>query len=568
MRNYWKITLALAVAVTVATAPVWAQDAPAGWKTQAREGGARTFTPPDLRAGESYSVTLYDAAPLGGKSLESWLRAFAGPVGAKAGQLAAALKIEVTEGKVVSGTGAYNGPNGTSLLAVFVAFSSDNGATIHVARTLSSPKSEVWERYQSGNTAIVKALLQRTKNEQNKSQSALVASGVPESIAENLTLGIALVPGVYAGTQFKSGMFGSRSTVGLRVYLYANGEYRICDRNDQDFDLGGPVVGKIKFDRARGMIDIKEYFALSNDNFKPDRTYCYYGRNSEGKPVIYGRSSVGAMTSEGYTLLIWEGPPTGRKSQSEEDAPARALEAQKQAAQDKLNRIQTRVAPGKGVPAAQIAAVVHNFDSQLRQTMVSPGGSYIIPNFGGLATYGYNAPIYGMEHDITNDTYLLLRDGTIHRGLEWAPDQFDVAASKRKEPKNWGLWKSEGGKLQMSFAGEPYEEVPGKRVAPNAAQTRLSGRYKTEGKSIAFTPQGRFTRSALDPKNDPSAKYTLAKAQKTVAGGDVAGAYSLSGYALTLRYDNGKIERMLFFASATRDAIWFEGDWIEIDKGK
>ena len=554
MRNSWKLTLCLAVAALAATAPARAQDAPAGWKTQARDNGATTFTPPDLAAGEVYSVTTYDAAPLGGKTLEAYLRAFAGPVGAKAGQLGAALKIGVKEGKVVSGTGAYNGPNGTNLLAVFVAVSFDEGATIHVARTLSSAKSELLERYQSGNAAIVKGLAQRGAGGSAKTQSS--RADLPADLAEGMTVGGDLVPGVYAGTQTKSGMFGSRSSLALRVYIYANGEYRICDAYDKDYDLSGPVVGKIKVDRARGMLDIEEYFALSNDNFKPDRTYCYYGRNAAGKPVIFGRSSTGATTSNGATLLFWEGPPTGRKSKSEEDAPARAAKAARDA-------IQTRVAPGQGVKSAQIAAIMHDFDSQLQQTIISPGGTYIVPNFAGPATYGYNAPIYGLAQNITDDTYLLLRDGTVYKSLQVAPDQFDVAASKRKEPENWGLWKTENGKMQISFGGKDYEELGGKRMAPAAPNMKFAGRYipaDADAKgAISFTTAGRFTRASV-------AKNEMILTKANVNSGGLAGTYTLDGYAMTLRYDSGKVTRAaFFFGDAKREMIWLEGQTMVLD---
>ena len=45
----------LLFALTLAlTAPITAQTAPANWQTQTREKGARTFAPPDLKAGEIY----------------------------------------------------------------------------------------------------------------------------------------------------------------------------------------------------------------------------------------------------------------------------------------------------------------------------------------------------------------------------------------------------------------------------------------------------------------------------------------------------------------------------------
>jgi len=551
--------------------PVWAQTqiaAPLGWTSQAKASGAVMFRPPDLAAGEKYSVTVYDSAPMNGKTPEAYLRGFAGSVGTKPGNLAAPLKIETQAGKVASGIGAYVGPNGAGLGVLFIATSLD-GASIHVARTLFSNPA-LFSRYADRQGEIVASMGRRALDER---QSAL-ADGAPATVTDNLTRGIALVPGVYGGQQIKTvTMFGTRRTATkLRVYLYPNGEYRIANGEDEDFKGWERTgTGTTKYNAKHGRLDITDlFFHLSNDNTKPDDVWCYYGRGTGGKPTIYAHENY---IGDNYdTVLIWQGPPTGRVAQSVIDAPAKAAEAKAAADKAKRDLIQTTVAPGRGVPASQVAAIVHNFKSVLHQTLVSAGGSYIIPNFGGLATYGYNAPIYGLRQDITDDTYLLLRDGTVYRGLETAPDQFDVAASRQKEPGNWGLWNQEGGKPQMSFEGKPYEPLPGKSVMPGTAQTRLVGRHHTSDKpkstSVTFTSAGRFQRSApVAGQPDPSAPYTLTPAQKTVPGGDLAGTYAINGYALTLRYDSGKVERMRFFFE-DGTTLWFEGDWLEQDKGK
>lgn len=71
-------TLAFCVALSAfAQSPI---ESPEGWKTQLRSGGARTFTPPDLKNGEVYSVTVYDPAPLQGETLDKYLRCDNGQV--------------------------------------------------------------------------------------------------------------------------------------------------------------------------------------------------------------------------------------------------------------------------------------------------------------------------------------------------------------------------------------------------------------------------------------------------------------------------------------------------------
>lgn len=158
-------SLFLAFLVVCIAAPALAQTpiaAPAGWTTQTRASGATVFTPPDLATGEVYSVAVYEAAALEGKTLEEWLRAFAGSVGTTPGQLAAPLQIKVTSKRIVSGIGAYVGPGGKSLGVTFVGVSLDGDAKVHVSRTLFSQEG-LLGRYQEENAALNEALLERAK---------------------------------------------------------------------------------------------------------------------------------------------------------------------------------------------------------------------------------------------------------------------------------------------------------------------------------------------------------------------------------------------------------------------
>ena len=47
------------------------------------------------------------------------------------------------------------------------------------------------------------------------------------------------------------------------------------------------------------------------------------------------------------------------------------------------------------------------------------------------------------------------------------------------------------------------------------------------------------------------------------------GDYSLNGYVLTLRYDNGKVARLpFFFGDDKRTSLWFEGASMSLDEKK
>ena len=521
-------------------APAFAQNAPANWKTQARDNGATTFTPPDLRAGEIYSVTVYDVAALDGKSLEDYLRDFGGTVGAQTGQLKAPLKVQTRENRVVSGNGIYNGPDQTQLAALFIGVTNDDGQTVRIARTFASSEA-LLKRYQTQNGAIVGEMVSGGAGAQQQPRRPV--GDEPQEVADVIVVGGPIKAGVYVGLQRSKGLFGASSQRPLRVYLYANGEYRVTDNHDEDFDFGGPLAGKYKYNAARGTLDLGGVFDLKNDNVTPDRDFCYYGVDKDGTPTILARGGISPTST---TYLTWSGPPTKRLSPSAQNAPALAK-------QKALDAIPTVVVPGKGVASAQIAAIVHDYSSSF---MTMPG-AYVGETFGGFS------PDISMNK-VTDDVYLLLRDGTVYRGLQTAPDQFDVAASKRREPENWGLWKTENGKTQVSFGGKSYEKLDGKKVSPAAPNTKFAGRCipgDADAKgAISFTAAGRFTRASRAEN-----EIILTKSNKDSGG--LAGTYTLDGTAMTLRYDSGKVTRTLFFfGDKSRDTIWFEGQLMVLDR--
>ena len=556
MRNSWKITFSLAVAVTAATAPAWAQTAPAGWTTQARDGGARTFTPPDLRVGESYSVTLYDMAALKGKTLEAYLRAFAGTVGSKTGQLIAPLKIGVNQAQSVSATGIYAGPNGTQLTAAFNAFSLDGGRNVSVSRVLTSGDA-VFFRYKSSYEALLQTLIERARNQAGDSSAS-----VPPAVAQKLgRVGGALLPGIYAGDQ----MDGDKLERRFRLYLYPDGKYHFKSERDADFrDSQGQLMGRGThvYNPATGELTFGLEFDLLNDPFY--KAYCYYGQDASGKPAILGYLYAGFAPIR--TSLVRVGPiPAPPKLSA---AQKREIVARNQKVADAAarNGFKWVTAPGKGVQKAQIQAVVQNYS--------------------------------WTTEDVNDEAYLLLKDGTIHNGLSVAPDQLDVAASRRNEPKAWGKWRKDGSGYQVSWAGQKWEKLPGQTVIPGAAGLRLEGRYATVRATmythqfwgVTFDKAGRFSKDQrggattgnlpieggltprVDSTWDDGGSGTMvsggiggASVAGRSANGDRQGSYSLNGYTLTLRYDNGAVVRLpFFFRDAKRKQLWFEGDTLEL----
>ena len=551
----------LILAFTLAlAAPLYAQNAPANWTSQTRKNGARTFVPPDLKTGEIHSVTVYAAAPLDG-TLAAWLLRFAGPVGVNAGQLATALRIASTDAVIASASGEYNAPAGGKLGVIFSAFSFD-GESVVATRTLFS-KADLLARYQKQSGALTQEIIQIVARE--NARSLWDKARALERVASPL--------GVYEGWQIQYGndyITADQARAKLRLELYAGGEYRLTKiGGGADYRSGGggsysyEVNGGLNFDTAlTAGLGTAGHYANDEDQF------CIVGRDANGAPVIYAANQYPSRE----TILRYVGPTDAATSPASLRAKAKlddldALEAAK---------YKWVTAPGKGVQPAQIAAIINRHDVQIRA--------------GGLA---------GMVSDITDEVYLLLKDGTARRGLPVAPDDLDIARSRANEPKNWGRWRAtkNPNQWQISIGGGAFQTVEADKAAPAPAQLKLGATYTAYSSSsdvfggsygqtdLTFTSTGRFVRSSrggsygslgasvggantsttYDDENSTLSAQSgnglgiEARERKNNPRGDREGNYALSGYTLTLRYDDGRVERLPFLRFFGGSSVWFEG---------
>ena len=564
-----KITALLALTLGIA-APIYAQtpiSAPPGWTMQSRAQGANVYTPGDLQTGEVYSITVYDSAALEGKTLAEFLTAFGGTVGKKPGNLTEPLKVTARDGRFVTAVGVYGGPNNSALGALFVGVTVDGAQNIHMMRTLFSGQP-VLDRYKDANDAFMALMTKRATREAGN--NILV---VPNAVTAKITPGGELVPGVYAGNQYSDGELRYR----FRLYLYANGEYRFTDQNDADYKerFGDEKTGKWSYNRNSGQLDVDRFMDMANDD---DGNYCYYGRDAQGKATIIALES--GITDK-RTELVYDGQPTKRPS------PA-TMEARKAAALAEKNRFKWVTPPGKGVTDAQIATMLSYYDLQV-----------------------YSAGMSGLGTNVTDEAYLLLKDGTVYSGLRVAPDQLDIVRSRQNEPDKWGKWTKKGTGFQVSWNGKPYVDLRGDKASPAPAQTKLVGRYGTASSSanlmggsysfwgVTFDQNGRFKKdnrggssygvntpglaSVITQYDDEGSfvgangnnmngptNFTLSsETKKKNPNGAREGDYSLSGYVLTLRYDNGDVTRLpFFFGDSARKVIWFEGNRMTLDEKK
>ncbi|MEL6868797.1 MAG: hypothetical protein AAFO81_03260 [Pseudomonadota bacterium] len=151
---------------------------------------------------------------------------------------------------------------------------------------------------------------------------------------------------------------------------------------------------------------------------------------------------------------------------------------------------------------------------------------------------------------VENETYLLFKDGSILRDFSESPYMLNVAASQRTASKNWGLWRSLGQQLQVTWNGkDPQIWKKWFTTRPATRDQTIQGRFQSADgfgggqvanfNTVALTSDGRFTWASL--KGGDTGGWLPAYSDKRRAG-----RYELNGYSIRLRYNDGAVEDYAF----------------------
>ncbi len=549
----------LTAAALVVPLPAPAQSAP-GWKTEVA-GKNVVLTPTDLAAGEECRITIYAREPLNGALITDYLDTFADrTVAALGGRMQGKQPPAQAHDRSNAGTSRqFTTVSGRLMSAVFFTISPDHDNARAISFVCTADPA-VMGRYQPQMLAVNKEMLKQEYDAAVKSGRGVVTETLPET-PPDLTPGGPIMPGIYAGNIVQASDHSIYARI--RLYLYADGEFRLCRADGTEVSLG---TGDSGYDPITGRLHIKTYFKMQN--FRDGGAYCLYGRGVDGKPLLMARETQ--TFGEWTTVLHYAGPP---------DRPSPKQQEAKKAADDaEAKRYKFVTAPGKGVPNSQIAAVLFHTD------MVMIGS-----NFSAFPK-----------------TYLALKDGTIHDGLEVPADTLDVSLSRRGEPEKWGRWRRQGEDYYAAWPDKPgqYQNLNAYAITPARPGEKLTGSYLKgiSGGDIAtggweifwgvvFRPDGHFLKSH---SSSESTGYLALQNSGVVSGGDSddngsstysispqvtatsqtkrksparSGTYSLSGYTMTLHYDDGRIEREPFyFLSPKHDFICFEGGTMTLQK--
>lgn len=252
----------------------------------------------------------------------------------------------------------------------------------------------------------------------------------------------------------------------------------------------------------------------------------------------------------------------------------------------------------------------------LQRVTTAPGQGLADKDIAAIVIHGQSSFNNGTTWE--EDVRFLLRDGSVYRRTEMPPDQLHVAASRQLEPQQWGRWRAAGSGYEMQPQdddGRPgaWEAEKHHAVRPWPADTKLDGRYSRGSfhgslvlggmsfrNSMRFTRDGRFERSSSSLGTSGTMAATLngtmigsssqadgsgssstgggtvsgplgtagaVSARKADDGASRRGRYRLSGYVLTLDFDDGHRERLLSFPVYADGQTVYVGDGsLSLDK--
>ncbi|MFL5745413.1 MAG: hypothetical protein ACJ751_12155 [Niastella sp.] len=172
---------------------------------------------------------------------------------------------------------------------------------------------------------------------------------------------------------------------------------------------------------------------------------------------------------------------------------------------------------------------------------------------------------YGVGGAVTSEytPYLLLNDGSLYNNPVVSPYEFDIALSKQRDPKRWGTWRISGSTIVVTWPGRNKTERWEKNwfwARPAAGNEKIEGAFSSmagagnstmggnvvtvSSKDILFNNVGRFALTGVAVGTNYTDYSIPASAYSKK---DEAGAYTLNGYSIELRFNNGSTMRRAFY---------------------
>ena len=235
-------------------------------------------------------------------------------------------------------------------------------------------------------------------------------------------------------------------------------------------------------------------------------------------------------------------------------------------------------APGPGAGGATAPKV--NFptgknNNNVETPVTAPGQGLKPSEIKGIVLHSeYTMGVGGMMI-IVYRPYLLLTDGRLYAHPDVPPYDLDVARSLQVERSKWGTWKLEGKTMTVQYGydrnGNPDKAStwtsftwargakPGEKMVGSWGTISGGGNTAFGGGSIVvstnnftFNNQGQFTTLSAGggSYSGPTGRVSA------YSNRDGAGTYTLDGFSVEFKYNNGKVvRRCLYFYSDDQEVF-------------
>jgi len=244
--------------------------------------------------------------------------------------------------------------------------------------------------------------------------------------------------------------------------------------------------------------------------------------------------------------------------------------------------------PGTGTKTAGSSSTrpLSRMEEKRRQYTTAPGAGVKPSQIEGVFAHTTMQAGVGGGFYMVYEPLLALKDGTYYEDLDVPPSDLNATVSRQLRPKAWGKWrrKSGGGYETLTSRGWESARWIGP-YAPVAPGTPLSGSFSHIGgggntaygggtmiaavNSFNFHPNGRFeggSTASVSSHEPGSGTSVVADSNRSNAG-----TYKLDGYVLTLRYNDGRVDRRSFvwMDEKKRDAFYLNGSaYLQEEKNK
>lgn len=552
MRTPRSVISAAAAALALA-AVACAQTTPPGWTRESdAKAGTITLKPSDLKKGDLLMVRYYKREQLNNQAIEEWLGTQLRSRSAPSGKWATDGEVKKSTANFATASRTYRETAGREGAILLTAVSLDGQTVRMVAIVMNS--SEAFRRHQETAMKAVAELAQIEKDAAIAEERGLEVEVSPPTV-KGIKSGGPIKPGRYRGNMITTS--DNKVLRPIEVAIYENGEYEFIEGARRYSD----GAGRFSYSPGTGRFNAED--PLSNSTFDPAEDFCIYGVEADGTHVLYSEEDMGLSVHKARLRFI--GPP-------DRDPPT-VVAQRKAEAEAEAARYKYVTEPGMGIKPEDLQGILVTQDLQMN---------------GSGSTMNHGA-------------YILMKDGRVRDGLPVPPQDLDLAMSRSREPDSWGFWRRKDDMYEFAWPARPneYSAPVGTQIVglPIPAGTKLEGTFKGASSwgmvggmgganfwGVHFSPKGRFEKwkhgiagsgtPTVEGQVSVGTAYDDKGSATVVSGGGIGGGtvskkdnpdahrmgwYEFDGYALTLRFDNGKIERIPTLMSDDKKSLWFDG---------